>query len=142
MKKLLFLSVILFNMCRKSGPASKSENSYFIKNPFLRLSLTDKMAPDSLSLTTGCPNKFQTAAIAPVLGCAVGWLIPHKGCPLGPPIQQYEWLNPGPSLGKYFLKTSNFVSMETPKILYLLQRTAKFKAEYRRIYPMAVIVCL
>ena len=91
---------------------------------------------------TGCPNKFQTAAIAPVLGCAVGWLIPHRVRPLGPPIQQYEWLPPGPSLGKYFLKTSNFVSMETPKILYLLQRTAKFKAEYRMVYPMAAIVYL
>ena len=89
---------------------------------------------------TGCPNKLETEGIAPVLACAAKWLIPHRVRPLGPPIQQYEWLNAGPSLGKYFLKTTNFVSMETQKILYLLYGIAKSKAEYPIVYPITAIL--
>ena len=92
------------------------------------------------TIHTGCPNKFETEGIAPVLGCAAKWLIPHRVRLLGSLIHQYEWLPPGPFLGKYFLKTSNFVSMETRKILYLLFGTTKFKAEYPIVYPVTVIV--
>ena len=40
-------------------------------------------------------------------------MIPHRVRPLGPPIHQYEWLPPGPSLRSYISKPPNFVSIET-----------------------------